>query len=90
MFATLAKMSDQAWHTVVEALKALTYDKFSTDFHVYESFYRCANGQDDIRVHILVPRDLSPAQAARPRPVLVRIHGGYLVSSKAYTRLSLG
>lgn len=74
-------MTGTAWTRLLEGLQSLTYDKFTTDFDVIATSYRCADLIHDIRVHLLVPKALTLKDRQSPRPILVRIHGGYLVSA---------
>ncbi|KIW69496.1 hypothetical protein PV04_05369 [Phialophora macrospora] len=76
-------MSDQGFLAYADVLRGLDFDKFSPNFDVLESSYPSANGKDQIRLHILVPKSISHGQRQRMVPLMVRIHGGYLVTGSS-------
>lgn len=63
---------------LLKALGDLTVDKYSDRFRMLQTTYRFT-GDEALRVDVLVPYELESRQCAVP--VLVRIHGGFLVSS---------
>ena len=82
-------MSDPNLSSLLDKLQSNNYDKFTPNFEIIESTYPSANGTDNIKVHILVPKCLSPGARHQPRPLMVRIHGGYLVSYLLIPSLSM-
>lgn len=66
-----------AWADLLKALASLTFDKYSERFLTLSTNYRF-EGNDGLRVDVLIPRELLSRQVAAP--VMVRIHGGFLVS----------
>ncbi|KAF9885318.1 hypothetical protein FE257_013035 [Aspergillus nanangensis] len=72
-------MSDPQFKSLLESFESTNVDKFSALFEVKQSTYTSGNGIDQIGLHILVPRSLSDAQRQQPRPLVIKIHGGYLV-----------
>lgn len=56
---------------------ALNAEKFSP-FHIHSTSYKSVN-EHPIGVDILVPKDLKPR--TDKHPLIVRFHGGFLVSS---------
>lgn len=55
---------------------ALNPEKFSP-FYIHSTSYKAVN-EHPISVDILVPKDLTPG--ITERPLIVRFHGGFLVS----------
>lgn len=68
-----ARMKD-----LVSLLLSVSKDQFDP-FHIYKAVYKSAGHA--IGVDILVPKTKSPSPS-RPQPVIVRIHGGFLVSTR--------
>lgn len=60
-----------------EFLKARNGDKFSS-FQIHSTSYKVVN-EHPIGVDVLVPKNLNPE--TEKCPLIVRFHGGYLVSN---------
>lgn len=60
-----------------KALEDLSVEKYSARFNILQARYSSKDG-DPIRVDVLVPRKLPANKFSAP--IMVRIHGGFLVS----------
>lgn len=69
------------YQKLVDLLLSIKPEKFS-QFDVSRTHYETEAGM--VGVDILVPQDLKPNHPLR-RPVMVRIHGGFLVSQISYS-----
>jgi len=76
---TLTMPSQQFFH-LLNALNTLQRsDKFSA-FQVINAQYKSSPDENShIAVDILVPRILADTEISRPCPIIIRIHGGFLV-----------
>lgn len=72
-------MDDPAWHGLLAALANLSNPDRLSRFHVLSTTYKDLAPDNSIRADILLPKSAVKIEG-RPLPVLVRIHGGYLVS----------
>lgn len=72
---TMTEDSD-AFTALLKVLNGLTFDKYSTKFHVLSTKYK-HDGDEAVGVDVLVPRHLKSTN--RQVSVMVRIHGGFLV-----------
>lgn len=66
------------YQKLIDLLLSIKPENFS-QFDVSRTHYESEGGK--IGVDILVPKSLK-SETSTPRPVIVRIHGGFLVSSK--------
>lgn len=78
-----AKERQLRFDELVNALLSDPPSKFDP-FRIYRSHY--TSNDIDIGVDILLPNTMKPQG---PRPVIVRIHGGFLVCSGTHLRLEL-
>lgn len=67
------------YQKLIDLLLSIKSENFS-HFDVSRTHYESEGGK--IGVDILVPKSLK-SETSIPRPVIVRIHGGFLVSAKA-------
>jgi cephalosporin-C deacetylase-like acetyl esterase len=61
--------------TCSQKIAAMDHERYS-DFTVHETVYKVVNEQP-INTYVLIPK----AASSTPRPVIVKFHGGFLVSS---------
>lgn len=73
-YATPAER-DARMQDLVSLLTSVPKENFDA-FNIYRAVYESAG--HNIGTDILVPKK-APIDASRPRPVMVRIHGGFLV-----------
>lgn len=73
----------EKYHELVDLLLSIKPEIFS-HFDVCRTHYESKGGK--IGVDILVPKSPSP-KSTKPRPVMVRIHGGFLVSLGSFLPL---
>lgn len=76
---------DQAYEDLVKALAALDVPSKYDRFTILEATYKTVNQNTQIDTHLLVPKSLlEKDQKPRKCPLIVRIHGGYLVSVNVF------
>ncbi|KAH8698946.1 Alpha/Beta hydrolase protein [Talaromyces proteolyticus] len=77
-------MSDPALAAILEA--SANVDNTYPDFEILESYYTSGNGRDEIRLHVLMPKSLLDGHQQQVIPLMVRIHGGYLITGSGLYR----
>lgn len=75
-------MAEDPWTKLLSALASLDNDKKYEPFRIIPASYKSLNQQTTIRAHIFLPRSLLDGELNPDAsiPLIVRIHGGYLVS----------
>lgn len=78
-------MDDPAWPNLLQALAGLdTVDRISS-FNVVPTSYKQLTGGAKIHADILLPKAAVESQKPlKGLPVIVRIHGGYLVRRHSF------
>lgn len=80
-------MEDPAWSNLLEALASLDKEDRISMFEIVPTSYKQLAGGSNIRANILLPK--SAVEARDPTislPIIVRIHGGYLVRRHSFAQ----
>lgn len=80
--AIAVKMPDDAWAELLAVLASANDDSKFCDFRIIPTTYKQLGDESKISAHLLLPRRISEdsTKTIAPLPLIVRIHGGYLVS----------
>ncbi|KIW36497.1 uncharacterized protein PV06_11264 [Exophiala oligosperma] len=68
---------------LIGVLQAATVDKYSSFFNILHSTYQSALQGLNIKVDVMVSKSLEDSTKHKARPLLIRIHGGYLVTGSS-------
>lgn len=71
--------NDKPLADLIGVLNAATVDKYSPFFNVLHTTYTSALSGLNIKADILVSKSFDDTASHGTRPLLIRIHGGYLV-----------
>lgn len=74
----------EKYHQLVDLLLSIKPEIFS-QFDICRTQYESEAGS--IGVDILIPKSPRAKSPSKPRPVMVRIHGGFLVSPRSFHSL---
>ena len=87
---SLNEMPTSPFFDLVNALSLPTYEKFAA-FKIFKTSYKSLVGHPsgDIYADVLVPKGLLNLVEPTKRPVIVRIHGGFLVRHIPFHELYL-
>jgi len=77
-------MDDPAWPNLLQALASLDRVDRISSFNVVPTSYKQLTGGAKIHADILLPKSAVESQPLRGLPVIVRIHGGYLVRRHSF------
>ncbi|PLB49689.1 alpha/beta-hydrolase [Aspergillus steynii IBT 23096] len=76
-------MPSPPFFDLLNALDSLNNkDKYS-NFHIINTPYKTLSDDCSVAADILIPRTIRDANRSSPRPVIIRIHGGFLVTGSS-------